>query len=118
MDKISEKRKYVRIENPYITRFRVKTNDGRVTRDWDMVAARNLSAGGIFFYSSTNYVVDTILEFEISFSSSYPTIICAGKVTRVERNLDASRIGCAIEFAEISEQMKMMINKSLEITEW
>ncbi len=49
MYKIQERRKYVRIEKPYITRFRVKPNDGRVTKNWDMVAARNLSAGGISY---------------------------------------------------------------------
>ena len=118
MDNIPEKRKYVRIKKPYITHFRVKLRDGTVSKEWDTVTIVNLSAGGIFFYSSTNYVVGTILDIEVSFSHTYPTVKCSGKVLRVRRYLDASRIGYAIEFAEIAKQMEMMIYKSLEITEW
>ena len=118
MDNIPEERKYVRIKKPYITHFRVKLRDYTVSKEWDTVTIVNLSAGGIFFYSSTNHKVGTILDLEVSFSRSYPTVKCVGKVLRVERYLDASRIGYAIEFTEIAEQMKMMINKSLEITEW
>ena len=77
-----------------------------------------MCAGGIFFYSNTNYVVGAILDIEVSFSHTYPIVKCAGKVLRVKRYLDTSRIGYAIEFTEITEQMKVMINKSLEITEW
>ena len=118
MDNISEKRKYVRVKKPYITHFRVKLRDDTVSKEWDTVTIVNLSAGGIFFYSSTNFKVGTILDIEVSFSRSYPTVKCVGNVLRVKRYLDTSRIGYAIEFTEIAEQMKMMINKSLEITEW
>jgi hypothetical protein len=116
MDNIPEKRKQVRIKEPYITHFRVKIRDDTVSKEWDTVSIVDMSAGGIFFYSSTNFKVGTILDLEISFSRSYPTVKCAGKVLRVGRYLDASRIGYAIEFAEINEQIKKMINKSLEIT--
>ena len=118
MDNIPENRKYVRIIKPYITHFRVKLRDDTVSKEWDTVTIVNLSPGGIFFYSSANHKVGAILDLEIGFSSSYPTIICVGKVLRVEKHLDASKIGYAIEFTEIAEQMKMMISKSLEITEW
>ncbi len=118
MDNISGKRKYVRIKKPYITHFRVKLRDNTVSKEWDTVTIVNLGAGGIFFYSSTNYVVGAILDIEVSFSHTYPTVKCAGKVLRMRRYLDASRIGYAIEFTEIAKQMEMMINKSLEITEW
>jgi hypothetical protein len=116
MDKIPEKRKYVRIEKPYITHFRVKPNDGRVTKDWDMVAARNLSAGGIFFYSSVNLEVGTILDLKIDFSRPYPTIICVGKVIRMLKHQVPIINGYAIEFTEIDEQFRKRINKTLEIT--
>ena len=118
MDNIPEKRKYVRIKKPYITHFRVKLRDATVSKGWDTVTIANLSAGGIFFYSCTNYVVGTTLDIEVSFSNTYPTVKCVGKVLRVRKYLDASRIGYAIEFTEISEQMEIMINKSLEVTEW
>ena len=51
MYEISEKRKYKRIEKPYITRFRIKPykNQDVVSKDWNMVAANDLGAGGIYF---------------------------------------------------------------------
>ena len=118
MDRIPEQRKYVRIEKPYITRFRVKPCDGMDTQAWDTVAAANLSAGGIFFYTSTKMEVGTILDLEIDFSLVHPSIRCVGSVIRVKRHLDASKIGYAVEFTEIDEQFRKRINKTLEITEW
>ena len=50
MYKFPERRKYVRIEKPYLIRFRVNPYNDMVTKDWDMIVTRNLSAGGIFFY--------------------------------------------------------------------
>ncbi len=118
MDNISEKRKYVRVKKPYITHFRVKLRDDTVSKEWDTVTIVNLSAGGIFFYYSTNLEVGTLLDLKIDFSRSYPTIICAGKVIRVKRHLNTCIIGHSIEFTEIDEQIKQMINKSLEIRGW
>ena len=118
MGEIPEQRKYVRIEKPYITRFRVKPYDDMVSKDLDTVTVFNLSAGGIFFYSSINLEVGTILDLKIGFSHIHPSVICVGRVIRAKRHPDASNIGYAIEFTEIDEQIKQMINKSLEIRGW
>ncbi len=77
-----------------------------------------MSAGGLFFYSEINLEVGTILDLGIGCSHSYPTVICVGKVIRTKRHSDVSKIGYAIEFTEINEQLKKLINKGLEITEW
>ena len=116
IDKIPEQRKYVRIEKPYITHFRVKPCDGEASNVWDSVAVVNLSAGGTFFYSRTELEVGTILDLKIGFSHIHPSVICVGRVIRAKRHPDASNIGYAIEFTEIGELAKIMINKSLEIT--
>ena len=115
MDKISEKRKYVRVGNPYITRFRVKPYDGEDSNNWDTAALVNLSASGLFFYSKIDLKVGTILDFKIGSSSIYPSVVCVGRVIRAKRTLDASKIGYAIEFIEIGELTKIIINKSLKI---
>ena len=102
---------------PYLIRFRVNPYNDMVTKDWDMIVTRNLSAGGIFFYSNTNLKVDTILDLKIGFSSSYPTIICVGKVIRVPKHQVPIINGYAFEFTEIDEQINKIINKNLKITE-
>jgi c-di-GMP-binding flagellar brake protein YcgR len=114
MDKIPERRKHVRIKTPYITRFRVKPCDGEASNNWETFAVVNLSAGGLFFYSSVNLEVSTILDLEISFSHIYHAVICVGKVIRVTKHPVTSINGYAVEFTEIDEQVKKMINKNLK----
>ena len=114
MNKIREQRKFVRIERPYFTKFRVKPNDDIITKDWNTGAVFNLSAGGIFFYSRIDMEVDTILDLHIGFSRSYPNIRCVGKVIRMTKHPVTSTNGYAVEFTEIDEQIKKMINKNLK----
>jgi c-di-GMP-binding flagellar brake protein YcgR len=118
MDKIPERRKHVRVKAPCITGFRVKPYDDMVSKDLDTVAAFNLSAGGIFFYSKIDLGIGTIMYLKIGVSCSHPYIICVGKVTRVKRYPAISVYGYSIEFAEINEQIKKMINKSVEARGW
>jgi c-di-GMP-binding flagellar brake protein YcgR len=118
MNKIPERRKHVRIKTPYITRFRVKPYDDMVSKDLDTVAAFNLSAGGIFFYTKIDLGIGTIMYLKIGVSRSHPFIICVGKVIREKRYPAISVYGYSIEFTEINEQIKKMINKSSETIGW
>ncbi len=106
MFKIPEQRKYVRIEKPYITWFRVKPNDDKVTKNWDAVSMFDLSSDSIFFYSRTNLEVGTILDLEIDFSTSYPTIRCVGKVIHVVKNPKTSTNGYTVEFTKLMNQLE------------
>ena len=83
-----------------------------------MAAVFNLSTSGIFFYTRTNLEVGTILDLKIGFSRSHLSIICVGKVLCVTKHPVTSINGYAVEFTEIDELNKIMINKSLEMTEW
>ena len=109
----AEKRKYLRIEKPYMARFRVKPfeNSGAVSTDWDMVAVNDLGAGGIFFNSSNDLKIGTILNLKIVFSTTTPSIKCDGIVTRVINHPNTSIFGVATAFTKIDEHMKEMINK-------
>ena len=114
MYKISENRKYKRIEKPYITRFRIKSSEPRdmVTKDWDMVAVNNLGAGGLFFHTRRSLEIGTTLDLKIGFSISMPRIKCVGRVTRAKRHLGTSIFGIAIEFTEIAGNIKEILNKA------
>jgi len=109
----AEKRKYLRIEKPYMARFRVNPyeNSGAVSTDWDMVAVNDLGAGGIFFNSSNDLKIGTILNLKIGFSTTTPSIKCDGIVTRVINHPNTSIFGVATAFTKIDEHMKEMINK-------
>lgn len=122
-----EKRKYKRIElerwkykeivSPCITRFRVKQSDSQETSsiEWNIVAVKNLSAGGIMFnYYRKNLDVGSLLELKIDFIKSTPTISCSGRVVRIENAHTNSMFRIATEFTEIDEQDREIINTTVE----
>jgi hypothetical protein len=113
----AEKRKYIRIEKPYMARFRVKPegNQGVVSTGWDMVAVNDLGAGGVFFNSSNNLEIGTVVNLKIGFSTTMPSIKCDGIVTRVINHPNTFIFGVVTVFTKIDEHIKEMINKVAEL---
>ncbi len=111
-----KRRKYKRIEKPYMARFQVKQyKELEISyAEWDMVALKDLSAGGALFYYSKYLELGALLDLKIDVSTASPTIKCAGKVTRIEQSLAHSLIRIATEFTEIDEHVKEMINTTVE----
>ena len=110
----AEKRKYKRIEKPYMVRFQIKQYKGLEisTAEWDMVALKDLSTGGVLFNYNKNLGIGTVLDLKIGFSTSAPPLECAGIVTRVKEQQYTSIFGIAVAFTEIGAQEKEMINKA------
>ncbi len=110
------KRKYKRIEKPYMARLRIKQYEGLEisSAEWDIVALKDLSAGGALFYYSKYLGLGTLLDLKIDVSTAMPTVKCAGKVTRIEPSLAHSLIRIATEFTGIDEQEREMINTTVE----
>jgi hypothetical protein len=116
MYKYREKRKYKRKEKPYMARLRVKQYEGleRSSAEWDMVALKDLSAGGALFYYSKYLGLGSLLHLKIDVSTAMPTVKCAGKVTRIEYTQPHSILRIATEFTGIGEQEKEIINTTVE----
>jgi len=111
-----ERRKYRRIEKPYITRFRIKPDkiQEMVTANWNLVGVRNLSAGGILFAYPENLDIDSNLDLKIDISQSTLTINCVGKIIRIDRPQPNSMFQIATEFTEIEDQEKEMISTTID----
>jgi two-component system, response regulator, stage 0 sporulation protein F len=111
-------RKYTRIEKPFSSRFRVRQYEDRETPfpDWDTVALKNLSAGGMLFNCHKNLEVDSLLDLEIDMSESTPSINCVGKIIRIKESELSSMFDIAIEFTEIDKQEREMIYITAEKT--
>ncbi len=112
-----EKRKYKEIVTPYIARFRVKLYEGqeKPSIDWNIVAVKNLSAGGIIFnYYNENIKIGTFLDLKINFFKSIPIINCIGKVIRIEESQLNSMFRIATELTKIDEREREMINTTVE----
>ncbi len=110
------KRKYKRIEKPYIARLRIKQYEGlgKPSAEWDMVTVKDLSAGGALFYYSKYLGLDSLLDFKIDISKYTPAINCVGEITRIDKPRSTSMFGISIKFTEIDEQEKAMINTTVE----
>ncbi len=121
-----ERRKYGRIEltkrkdkkivTPYIARFRVKQYEDQEMSfpDWNIVAVKNLSAGGMLFDYNKNLELDSLLDLKIDFFKSIPSINCIGRVVRIEEPMPNSMSRIAVKFTEIDEKEKEMINTTVE----
>jgi hypothetical protein len=109
-----EKRQYERIEKSFIVKFQTipEETKERISPDWEMVVAKDLGAGGVFFYSSKNLGIGTALDLKIGFSTSTPPIECVGSVIRVKEQPDTSIFGIATAFTKIEAQDKEIINKT------
>ena len=121
MNEISEKRKYKRIEKQYIARLRIQPDKAqdKDSKDWEEVTLNDLGAGGIYFHVRRNLEIGTILDLKISFiidippiDISIPPIECRGVVLRVKKHPNLPVFGIAVEFTEIDEQMKEVINQT------
>ena len=110
------KRKYKKIIPPYIARFRVKQYEGQEmsSPDWDIVAVKNLSAGGIVYDYDNDLELDSLLDLKIEFFKSIPVINCIGRVVRINKSQSYFMFRIAAKFTEIDEQERKMINTTVE----
>ncbi len=112
-----EKWKYKEIVSPCITRFRVTQCDDRKTSslEWNIVAVKNLSAGGIMFnYYKMDLRFGSLLELELDFIKSKPAISCLGRVVRIEDAHTNCMFRIATEFTEINDLDREIINTTVE----
>ncbi len=127
MNNYTERRKYKRIElekwkykeiaTPYIARFRNKQWDfsNPLSLEWNIVAVKDLSAGGIMFdYYKKNLNKGSILELKIDFIKSIPAINCIGRVIRIEDAHANAMFRIAIEFTKINDLDRELINTTVE----
>ncbi len=99
-----------------MARLRINQYEGLEisSAEWDIVALKDLSAGGALFHYSKYLGLGSLLDLKIDVSITTPTIKCAGKVTRIEQSQPHTIHRIATEFTEISEQEKEMINTTIE----
>ncbi len=112
---IDERRKYQRIEKPYIVRFRVKPdeNQSAATFNWDLVAVKNMSAGGALFRYPEDLGTNSNLELKIGISQSTPVINCIAKIIRIDRPQPNSMFRIVTEFTDIEEKERNMIDATI-----
>ncbi len=113
---VRERRKYTRIvKRHFMAKFRIKQYEGleRPLTTWDIVDLRNISEEGMFFYYSKYLRPDSLLDLKIEVTKPSPIINCVGKVIRTDNPQSDSMCGIAIKFADIREQEKELLMKTI-----
>lgn len=113
MDRGIEQRKYARAERPFTLWLRIKSSEAHdvTSEEWDSSVSKDLGAGGVFFYYKRSLAIGSLVDLKIKVSDDTPPIDCVGKIIRTKKHLHSSIYNIAIEFTDISDQEKEMINK-------
>jgi hypothetical protein len=115
-----EKRKYERKifekGNPCIARLQAKQYaDSKISSSkWEMIVLRVFSAGGALFIHKKDLGIGTLIDLKIDVPKSTATINCVGKILRSDKIQPTSMFCIAIEFIDIGEREKELINKAVE----
>ncbi len=112
-----DKWKYKEIVSPCITKFRILQYDGQEASslEWNIVAVKNLSAGGIKInYYKKRLEVGSLLDLKIEFIKSIPSISCIGRIVRIEDAHANAMFRMGVEFTEIDDNDREKINITVE----
>lgn len=111
-----ERRKYKRIDRPFIVKFRARSDEA-IEKDsscWDIVAVCDLGSGGALFNYNKKIEIGTIIDLKIGFSVTKPPINCVGKIIRSDELKYHSMFRVATKFTEIGKRERELINKTVE----
>ncbi len=110
-----KRRKYKKIEKPYMAEVQVKQHEGHET-GWDSVTLHSLSAGGAFFIYKKDLGIGTVIDFKIEVSKSKLPLNAVGKVIRIDQFqlAPASMFCIVIKFINIRKRKKEAINTAVE----
>ncbi len=112
-----DKWKYKEIVSPCIAKFRIIQCDGKGTSslEWNIVAVKNLSAGGIKInYYKKKLEIGSLLDLKIEFIKSIPIISCIGRVVRIEDAHVNAMFRMGVEFTQIDDKEREIINITVE----
>ena len=111
-----EKRKYKRIRQQFMIKFREKSlgNEDVGYGGWDMVTTRNLSAGGALLNHNNGLKSGSLLDMQISFPLSEDPINCVAKVMRSKKVPYSPIVHMATMFTEIDESIMQLIDRAAE----
>jgi len=106
-DKWEEKRKFIRLTAHHLLRYKIMEKGSQVS------FARNISAGGVLFYSKEALPQGSMVEMEINFPHYPHPVKVVSKVVRVHplEKLGGFEIGA--EFVNVEEDAKDFINRKI-----
>lgn len=102
--KWEEKRKYIRLKAHHLLKYKV------LDKDAELSFAKNISAGGVLFYSREEVSLGSTVEMEILFPQYPNPIKVVAKIVwkKPVKNMEGFDLGA--EFINVEEDAKNFIN--------
>jgi len=103
---ISEKRVFIRLKSHHLVKYKIIDDSEKV-----LSFARNISAGGILFYSEKKLPLNSTVEIKINIPPKPTPLHVVGKVVRVHplKRIGGYEVG--LEFVHIEEEDRNLIEK-------
>lgn len=116
---ISNKRVYNRLADKANVRYKILKPEQEVAKGGfiheQFSVTKDISAGGLAFFSDESLLVGSILELRIEVPDGEPPIECLAKVTRVYKADEKGRYNIiAISFLDISSAQRARLNRYVE----
>lgn len=104
-----EKRKTKRFRTRFICRYLIAGE-----KELKVAPVENISAGGMLLELDKPLPLETPLNLQLDFPPACKTILCKGKVLRVEEKLPLVKYSVGIGFTEINKADQEIINSYIE----
>ena len=103
----TEKRKFIRLSAHHLLKYKI------LDKASEMSFARNISAGGVLFYSKEDLPVDSMIEMEINFPHYPHPVKVVSKVIRTKPMKKMGGFEIGAEFVNVEEDARDFINKKI-----
>lgn len=103
-----EKRVFTRLKTHHLIKYRVLSS-----REKTLSFVRNISAGGVLFYSEEELPLDSTLEMKINIPPNTEPVNVIAKVVRSHPLKKVGGYEVGVEFVHIEEEDRELINKRI-----
>lgn len=114
LKKISDKRKYPRLEMYFLAKYRLfsqpQSQQGIIT------SLKNISGGGVCLYTKEYLSPASLIHLYINFPHFSQTVISLAKVVWIKERKKIKQYEVGLEFVEVDEFLREEIIKSIDFT--
>lgn len=105
---VEEKRRWVRAERILCIEFRlVKSKKRNLDKSWGLSMTKDMSAGGIAFYTDREFFLGDILELHVTMSGILNILSGLAEVVRIERKKTGAFYLVAVKMLEKDPRRKI-----------
>lgn len=110
MTSSEERRSHERIKRQFVVNYKVRGKEGK----YDVSQIKDISEGGLFFTTSTDFLKDTILEVELKTPVSALGINLLVKVIESKQVVKGLIYNTRVNIIEIDDSSKVLLKQTVD----